>query len=125
MKRISQVLCCAVMVLLMTGCVSAPTVEEIANASYGREMTQEECESIAEEIMRNRPWKDPYSIVLEYEWCYKGYKQELFKKAEFGYIIEGTVNAKTRSALIRGRSRFISSCVMAERVSLGYLSVAI
>ena len=65
MKRISQVLCCAVMVLLMTGCVSAPTVEEIANASYEREMTQEECESIAEEIMRNRPWKD--HIVLSWD----------------------------------------------------------
>ena len=92
--KTAQKIILTILVIIVTGCVSKPTPDEISRAYYGREMNQAECERIAEKVMLNRSWKDPGSVILKYGYCRKGYKRDTFTKTKFGYIIEGTANAK-------------------------------
>jgi len=83
--------------VLLAGCAKPPVDSEIRNAYYGRPMEQAECEKIAERVMMRLPYKDPTSVILRFGLCRKGYKPESSvhkNRFVFGYVIEGTVNAK-------------------------------
>jgi len=87
----------AVLALTLSGCASAPSQRQIANADYGRPMTQSECLSIAESAIASQ-LKDPSSAQFRYEVpCHTGYSNNvplLGRRAQFGYIQDGEVNGK-------------------------------
>lgn len=82
---------------LLTGCASAPTQQEIANADYGTPMSEDQCRRIAEQDIANQ-LKDPNSAQFRDEQpCYKGWLSSaplLGMKAAFGYVQKGEVNGK-------------------------------
>lgn len=84
--------------LLLAGC-AAPQLSqtELANADYGRQATATECTSIAEDYIK-ATLKDPFSAQFVHgRACYKGaLKRSLMQGGSwvFGYLQEGTVNAK-------------------------------
>jgi hypothetical protein len=52
LKELIMKKCGIVFLLLIAGCVSAPTAEEFASAYYGSEMSQDQCQSASIESMR-------------------------------------------------------------------------
>lgn len=84
-------------VLLLSGCASAPSQQQIANADYGSPMSVDQCKSIAEQDITNQ-LKDPSSAQFKNEpACQKGWMSSaplLGLKAAFGYLQKGEVNAK-------------------------------
>lgn len=87
----------AVAVLVLSGCASAPSKQEIANADYGAPMSPAQCQLIAEEAIRNQ-LKDPDSAEFKNETpCFKDWMSSvpiLGMKAAFGYLQTGEVNGK-------------------------------
>lgn len=94
-------------IVLVTGCAYfdlpertprfPPTDEQIRNADYGKPISQEEAEKIAEENI-GKTLKDPISAQYSWQPVKRGWVHvpptNQTKKHRFGYIIEGTVNAK-------------------------------
>ena len=82
--------------LTLIGCASAPSQEEMANADYGSYQSPENCVLVAESKIRST-LKDPSSAQFSHGRCYQGYWSSvpiLGMKAAFGYMQQGTVNAK-------------------------------
>ncbi len=82
--------------LVLTGCASGPTTEEISKADYGRNMTAAECVAIAEQVVANR-LRDPSSAQFRHSPCYQGNWSSvpvLGMSVEFGWLQQGQVNAK-------------------------------
>lgn len=83
--------------LLISGCASQPTQEDLMHADYGDIMTPEECISVAESTIRSQ-LKDPMSAEFTGEMdCMKegaGAVPLLFMGKKYGYIQTGQVNAK-------------------------------
>ena len=86
----------AVGVLTLSACASAPSREDIANADYGREITQSECEQIVKNSARTF-LKDPSSAEYDFGQCYKSWVANppiLGGGANFGYLMQANINAK-------------------------------
>jgi hypothetical protein len=86
----------SVLLLFLAGCASAPTQEELSNANYGRDMTVEECRSVAEQVIAYS-LKDPTSAQFRHGICRQGYWSSvpiLGMSVAFGWTQEGQVNAK-------------------------------
>jgi len=120
---------CAAILLIgsaISGCASAPTAEQITNADYGREMSSDECRSVAERTIAYT-LKDPNSAQFRHQPCYKGWVSSvpiLGMSAAFGYVQAGEVNAKNSfggyvgfrsyQALLRNGA-VVRSCVSDEK----------
>jgi hypothetical protein len=97
--QMSQQIKCLVLtglLLVLSACASGPTVKELTNANYGRDMKAEECVKIAEELISNN-LKDPGSAHYKNQPCFKGYWKSapLFGQSlQFGWLQKGEVNAK-------------------------------
>jgi hypothetical protein len=83
--------------IFISGCASAPSTEEIANANYGRDMRPEECIALAERVIGNS-LKDPGSAQFRHTGaCFKGYWGSVpiaGMKAAFGWLQVGEINGK-------------------------------
>ena len=83
--------------ILLTGCASAPTQQQVATADYGMPMSQDECMSIAEQSIASQ-LKDPSSAQFRNQQpCHTGWVRSvpiLGMKAAFGYVQKGDVNGK-------------------------------
>ena len=77
----------------LTGCASAPTQEQIANADYGRYQSSKKCVEIAEEVIRNS-LKDPISALFTHGACMRSWWGGIGKSVAYGYLQRGTVNGK-------------------------------
>ena len=81
---------------LLSGCASGPTQEQLLSADYGRDMTAEECISIAEQVIANS-LKDPSSAQYRHAPCSKGNWSSvpiLGMSVAFGWMQLGEVNGK-------------------------------
>jgi hypothetical protein len=127
MKRVFAGTCVAILLIasVISGCASAPSAEQIANADYGREMSPEECQSIVESVIAFG-LKDPGSAQFRHQPCVKGWWNSvpiLDMSVAFGYWQKGEVNAKnsfggyvgfrTYSALLRNGA-VVRICVSDE-----------
>jgi len=86
----------AVAALSLSACASAPTAQEIANADYGRAMTQEECESTVKATIGTY-LKDPTSAQYQFGTCGKGWAPSVPVASlpkQFGYRLSASINAK-------------------------------
>ena len=84
-------------VLFLGGCLRLPTDEELRNADYGTPISQDEAEKIARVVIGST-LKDPQSaqyswLPIERGWLYT-YSVWSGEMHAFGYLLEGTVNAK-------------------------------
>ena len=82
--------------LLVIGCASAPTEEEIANADYGEPVSYEDCANVAKRFIANK-MKDPESARFADFQCYRGWQGNVPMagvQATYGYVFTGNVNAK-------------------------------
>lgn len=85
-----------IFISIVGGCASAPTQEEVANADYGRPLTQVECETIVKKDMRYY-LKDPDSAQYNFDKCAKDALPSipLFGiPKQYGYAMIAHVNAK-------------------------------
>lgn len=93
---------------LIAGCASGPTPEQIAMASYGREITQAECASVGQELISGA-MKDPGSAQFRGTSCAKGWWGSvpiLGMGVQFGWLYQGEVNAKNSYGGYVGFRRF-------------------
>lgn len=83
--------------LIIAGCASAPTKQQLADADYGAPMSPSECKALAERVTANQ-LKDPSSAQFSNESpCFAGWMSSvpiLGIKAAFGYLQKGEVNGK-------------------------------
>lgn len=82
--------------LLLAGCASAPTAEQLAKADYGRNMAAGECVAIAEQVVGAR-LRDPNSAQYRHSPCSQGYWTSVPLRGmgvAFGWFQEGQFNAK-------------------------------
>lgn len=90
---------CAISILIcsaISGCASAPTSEQIANADYGRKMLPDECRTVVERAIAYS-LKDPSSAQFRHQPCYQGWAGSapiLGMSVAFGYVQQGEVNGK-------------------------------
>lgn len=85
MKKLSL---CAL--ILLVGCVSSPSKNELSNANYG-ELPNDYQNSIKSSV--GSRLKDPYSAIYEFGTPYKGWCQSGFTTL-FGWIVPFSLNAK-------------------------------
>jgi len=91
----------------MVGCASPPppkTDTEIANAYYGRELSQSECQEAAKRSI-GKSLKDPYSAQYRFTDCRKNYLNQ-YSRYYYGYHIGGLVNGKNSYGGYVGETRF-------------------
>lgn len=96
-KIIQSLVLAWVTVMLVPGCASTPTADEVKTANYGRDMSAQECLALAERAIGNG-LKDPGSAQFRHTGaCFKGYWDSvpiLNMKAAFGWLQVGEVNGK-------------------------------
>jgi hypothetical protein len=95
-------------VVLVTGCASGPTPDQIASASYGRDIPLAECTTIGQDLITNM-MKDPGSTQFRGTSCAKGYWGSiplLGMGVQFGWLYQGEVNAKNSYGGYVGFKRF-------------------
>lgn len=87
--------------MVLAGCATGPSPEQVSAADYGAPMTQNQCEQIARRQIAREAWKDPESLRVAFGFCGKGYvlggKPTSYIPrgvVVYGYAIEGSVNAK-------------------------------
>lgn len=94
---INAVVAVSISAVLLTGCASAPTRQQISTADYGSPMTPSRCLAVAENHIASL-LKDPSSAQFRGETsCTKGWSGKaplLGMKAVFGYVQTGQVNGK-------------------------------
>jgi len=81
--------------LLTVGCATQLpplTNQQAQSADYGLNMVNVQCWSRAEKLINNT-LKDPQSAIYRHGSCKRGYLQ-LGNDYVFGYLLQGTVNAK-------------------------------
>ena len=86
----------ALLALGVASCAIVPTTQEQAAADYGTPMEQAEAEAAAEAHIKAR-LKDPGSAVFTWKPIYAGYLRGapiVGRKTIYGYLLDGTVNAK-------------------------------
>lgn len=83
-------------VFLLSGCVSAPTQQDIQSADYGAAADQGVAENAAKSFFNTR-LKDPESARYSFSSIYKGYipgSRIQGRNLEAGYLLDVNVNAK-------------------------------
>lgn len=88
----------AVWITIGSGCASAPTAEQLANADYGTPMMQADAEAVAEEWLRYQLF-DAESARFEWDGVERGWIREApihGGQLRFGYQLTGRINAKNR-----------------------------
>lgn len=96
------------LLFVLLGCASAPTQEELLHADYGRDITAEECISIAERVIANT-LKDPSSAQFRHATCSKDAWGSVPIKGmgvAFGWTQKGEVNAKNSFGGYVGFTRY-------------------
>lgn len=81
---------------IMVGCAQAPTQTALANANYGPDVTQEDCERIAQEAIGAR-MKDAGAAQYRFGTCEKGWMPSVpmfSMPIQYGYVQRGEVNGK-------------------------------
>lgn len=81
---------------MLAGCASSPTLEQQAAADYGPPIGQEDAEAAAKAFLGTR-LKDPYSAVYQCGPVVKGYVQSaplVGQKMQFGWLLDCAVNSK-------------------------------
>jgi len=82
--------------LLVTGCASGPTPQEIESADYGASVYQADAERAVKAFFTNR-LKDPESARYSFGSVSRGYmvgSRVQGRKFEAGYLLDVSVNAK-------------------------------
>jgi hypothetical protein len=80
----------------LAGCASGPTQEQVQNAYFGRDISAQECTSLAEHFIAGT-LIDPTSAQFRNSRCSKGYWDSvpvLGMGVEFGWLQTGEVNGK-------------------------------
>lgn len=80
----------------LAGCASGPTQEQMTNANYGRDISTQECTSLAERFIANT-LRDPAAAQFRNAGCSKGHWGSapiLGMGVEFGWLQTGEVNGK-------------------------------
>ncbi|MDP3294934.1 MAG: hypothetical protein Q8M37_09350 [Nevskia sp.] len=86
----------AVAALMVSGCASLPTPEQLSVADYGSDMTPEECVSVVERTLANT-LKDPGSAQFRHSPCIKGALNSvpvMGLPVVYGWLQQGQLNAK-------------------------------
>ena len=86
----------ALSALLLSGCASPPTQQDIQSADYGASVYQADAENATKIFFGNR-LKDPESARYSFGNIYKGYivgSRVQGRKLEAGYLLDVNVNAK-------------------------------
>ncbi len=93
----SLLLLAMVSAIVISGCASTPSTDEVSKANYGRDMRPEECIALTEKAV-GYSLKDPNSAQFRHAGpCVKGYFNSvpvLGLKAAFGWLQVGEVNGK-------------------------------
>ena len=84
---------CLLLGSLITGCASAPSAEQLANADYGLRPSEAVARSKAEAYIRDR-LKDPESARITWGTIAKGWFRQGFGKTRFAWLLPSEVNAK-------------------------------
>ena len=95
--------------LVLGGCASMPTANELASADYGRYMSQSECENDVKQVLASY-LKDPYSAQYRFGQCQKmgmGSAPVLGVPKQYGYSITTFVNAKNSFGGYTGEVTYI------------------
>ena len=80
----------------LVGCASMPSATEQQAADYGMPISQVDAEAAAKAYLASR-LKDPMSAVITWSAVEKGFVGSaplLGRKAAYGYLLNGSVNAK-------------------------------
>lgn len=91
-----SILSCYSIILLLSGCASKPTNEEIMNADYGFFITNVDAENLAKDWL-NKRLKDPYSAQYSFNTVERAYAVAPIINGGtkyFGYRLIANVNAK-------------------------------
>ena len=84
------------LIAALTGCSSLPSATDMANADFGREIPQSECELIVKQSMQNI-LKDPYSAQYQFGVCtQRGMASVPIAglPKQYGYFIPVHINAR-------------------------------
>jgi hypothetical protein len=88
---------CGAMMVFIAGCATPPlTPQQVAAADYGTTVTQTDAEAAAKTWLSSY-LKDPYSAVEVWQPVTQGYATTSIMEGQqryFGYLLDGTVNAK-------------------------------
>jgi len=81
--------------LVVAGCASAPTQQQISAADYGAPISQDGAVGLVTAYEKSRA-KDPYSLKIECVPAYKGWTSNRFstKSLVAGYLSDCSVNGK-------------------------------
>jgi hypothetical protein len=97
-----------VSVLFISACALPATKGQLASADYGVAMTQADCKRVAEQSIRYS-LKDPDSAQFRHGNCRKGYEVNPLAPLSshtFGYLQEGTVNARNSLGGYTGHQKY-------------------
>lgn len=102
--------CCQLgLVILLAGCMAkGPTALQLSSADYGSHISPDKCVKIAEAQLRS-VLKDPFTAHFTHQPCYRGWRSSapiLGFDVEFGYVQNGTVNAKNSYGCYTGASNY-------------------
>jgi hypothetical protein len=92
MRRLLFVMWC----LVLAGCATAPTSEQLAMANYGTPIEQADAEQRAKNYLQTA-LKDPYSAQIRWAPVERGWMREApihGGALKFGYILNAGINAK-------------------------------
>lgn len=93
---------------LFSGCASAPTDTEIQNADYGSPVGNSDCIGVAKTYIASL-MKDPGSTQFAGVKCFRGWAPNVpvaGVSATFGYVVQGSVNAKNSFGAYTGFTSF-------------------
>lgn len=93
--------------LLVTGCASAPTQDQINAADYGASISQDDAVALATNYEKSKA-KDPYSLKVECGQVYKGWTSNRFssKSMVAGYLLDCSVNGKNSFGAYVGARKY-------------------
>lgn len=95
---------------IVSGCATGPTKEELANADFGKNLNEKECQVIAQDFI-SKKLKDPDSAKFAFaNKCEKGFTSSvpiLGLPIAYGWMQKGEVNAKNSFGGYTGFSKFM------------------
>lgn len=94
--------------VLLGGCVTGPSAEQLANADYGEPIAEDEAKAKAERWIRG-VLKDPESARFEWHRFGKGWVHNGLAYGggyTFGYLLVGDVNARNAFGGYVGRRKY-------------------
>ena len=94
--------------VVISGCSSAPTEQEIDAADFGLSMSEETCLAVATPFITQR-MGDPESVIFENLKCYRGLEGRVpvaRVEATYGYRFAGDVDSKGEIGRYTGMTPF-------------------